>query len=50
MVRMTIGLVLLIIGGSTADSEIIAIPAIIALLGAWLMLIGSMDVDEEEGE
>lgn len=48
MKDMILGLVLLAIGISTADSKIIILPAIVAICGALLMLIGSKEYEDED--
>lgn len=52
MVLMGIGLVLLTIGVSTADSNNVIIPFVLALAGAMCLFIGqnSVELEEEEDE
>ena len=46
MKRVYAGLTMLTIGLVTADSRIIILPAIIAIAGALLMVIGSREFEE----
>lgn len=48
MKRVYAGLTMLTIGLVTADSKIIILPAIVAITGALLMLIGSKEYEDEE--
>lgn len=48
MKHMIWGFILLAIGISTADSKIIILPAIVAICGAFLILIGSKEFEDEE--
>lgn len=48
MKNMVCGLVLLAIGISTADSKIIILPAIVAICGTLLILIGSKEYEDED--
>lgn len=44
------GFILLTIGGSTADGKLPLLSAFVAITGALLILIGSKEIEEEEGE
>lgn len=48
MKRIYAGLTMLTIGLVTADSRIVILPAIVAICGALLMLIGSKEFEDEE--
>lgn len=48
MKRIYAGLTMLTIGLVTADSRIVILPAIVAICGALLMLIGSKEYEDEE--